>query len=174
MRRIGCLIIIVILAIAAWLTRASWLPLLPFRITGRSAPAAAAPTWQAMSVSGAARARDALEQLNKPNGPASVVVTPGDLGSYIFQELSRSLPPSADSIQAAAIGDRLYVRAVVRTSELGGANGLGPLGALLGERELLAGLSPKQQDALSALLRQLVIPFEPAEQAERTATTEQA
>ncbi len=32
------------------------------------------------------------------------------------------------------------------------------------ERELLAGLSPKQQDALSALLRQLVIPFEPAEQ----------
>lgn len=32
------------------------------------------------------------------------------------------------------------------------------------ERELLAGLSAKQQDALSALLRQLVIPFEPAKQ----------
>lgn len=69
MRRIGCLIIIVILVIAAWLTRARWLPLLPYRISGRSAPAPTS-TWQPMTVSGAARARDALERLNQPNGPA--------------------------------------------------------------------------------------------------------
>ena len=64
-----------------------------------------------------------------------VNVAPGDLAAYILQELAKSLPASADSIEAAAIGDRLYVRAVVKTSELGGSGALGPLSALLGERE---------------------------------------
>ena len=38
-------------------------------------------------------------------------------------------------IEAAAINDRLYVRAVVKTSDLGASGALGPLAALLGDRE---------------------------------------
>jgi hypothetical protein len=66
-----------------------------------------------------------------------VTIVAGDLATYILQELSRTLPTSADSIEAAAIGDRLCVRAVVRTSDLGDKGSLGPVAMLLGDRERL-------------------------------------
>jgi hypothetical protein len=137
MARIGCLVILVIAIVAAWLTRDRWLPLLPHEIHSSSAPATTAgtSTWQPLTVQGAARARNALQQLSGSTGPDSVIVTAGDLASYVYQELSRSLPQSADSVQAAAIGDRLYVSAVVKTTDLGGSSALGPLTMLLGDRE---------------------------------------
>jgi hypothetical protein len=64
-----------------------------------------------------------------------VTVAPGDLAAYIFQEMTRFFPGNADSIEAAAIGDRLYVRAIVATKDLSRSGALGPLSALLGERE---------------------------------------
>src|SRR5207253_1487252 len=92
-------------------------------------------TWQALTPEGAKRAEVALRQLQSPSGPVYASVAPGDLAAYIFQQLSHSLPKSADSIEAAAIGERLYVRAVVATADLGGKNALGPLAMLLGSRE---------------------------------------
>lgn len=136
MRRIGCLVTFVVIAIIAFLTRDQWLRILPGGGRREAAgDAANTQTWQALTPAGAQRAKAALDRLSAPNGPVFATVAPGDLAAYIFQELSRSLPSSADSIQAAAIGDRLYVRAVIRTSDLGGKSGLGPFGALLGERE---------------------------------------
>jgi hypothetical protein len=132
LRRLGCLAVIAGIAVALYFTRERWLPHVWH---GAKRETAALPTWQPLTTAGAKRAREALASLNQRNGPAYVNVNPGDLASYIVQELSRTLPPSADSIEAAAIGERLYVRARVRTSELGGKGGLGPLGALLGDRE---------------------------------------
>jgi hypothetical protein len=133
-KRIGCAFVLVGVALAAFLTRDMWLG----RIIGAREPdsaEAAVSTWQPLTEEGAARARTALRRLATPTGPLVVTVQPGDLAAYILQELSRTFPPSADSIEAAAIGDRLFVRALLRTSEIGAREALGPLAALLGERE---------------------------------------
>lgn len=132
--RLGCLAIVVALAIGAWFTRDMWMS--KIRRTPRPEPGVAtAQTWQALTVDGARRARVSLERLQARNGPAFASVAPGDLAAYIMQELSNTLPSSADSIQAAAIGDRILLRAVVKTSDLGPKGSLGPLSALLGDRE---------------------------------------
>ena len=129
LRKIGCLLVLVVaVGVAFWFFRAP-----------RREPTVESglPTWQALTPAGAQRAKTALERLRAPRGPVFVTVVAGDLAAYIFQELSRTLPTSADSIEAAAIGDRLCVRAVVRTSDLGDKASLGPVAMLLGERERL-------------------------------------
>lgn len=132
MKTLGCLFLIILLALAGFFTRDLWMA----RVFHRGAtPVAAMPTWQDLTPEGARRARVALERLRAPRGPVFLNVAPGDLAAYILQELSRTLPPSADSIQAAAIGDRLYVRAIIKTSEIGDKASMGPLSMLFGERE---------------------------------------
>jgi len=131
LRRLGCLLVLLVLCAAAWLTRDRWMT----RFRGRGATSAATPTWQPLTREGATRASTALRRLSAPTGPAYATVAPGDLAAYILQELSRTLPASADSIEAAAIGDQLYVRAIVPIKDLGGSRTLGPLAALLGDRE---------------------------------------
>lgn len=133
MRRIGCLFFLLLVCAAAWFTRDLWLGKIRGMRSGASSSAAS--TWQPLTRDGAARANTALRRLSAPSGPAYATVAPGDLAAYIFQELSRTLPASADSIEAAAIGDRLYVRAVVPIKDLGGSRTMGPLAALLGDRE---------------------------------------
>ena len=136
MKKLGCLVVIVLVVLIAWFTRVSWMRVLP--AGGRRQAAGDTMTaWQALTPAGAQRAKTALDQLRAPNGPAYAAVAPGELAAYILQELSRTLPRSADSIEAAAIGDRLYVRAVVRTADLGDKRTLGPIAILLGERERL-------------------------------------
>src|SRR3954471_382296 len=133
LRRIGCLLLLLVICAAAWLTRDMWWS----RLRGKTGGSAASTTqiWQPLTKEGAARAGAALKRLDSRTGPAYASVAPGDLAAYIFQELSRALPASADSVEAAAIGDRLYVRAVVPIKDLGGSRTMGPLAALLGDRE---------------------------------------
>jgi hypothetical protein len=136
MKTIGCLVILLLIGIIAFLTRHSWMRVLPGG--GRAASdTVIASTWQPLTPQGAQRAQVALDRLRAPTGPTLVSVAPGDVAAYLLQVLSRALPASADSIQAAAIGDRLYVRAIVRTSEFGDKSALGPLSMLLGDREQL-------------------------------------
>jgi len=131
--RLGCLVMLVIIAVAAWFTRDLWMPVV-HRVTGRAGEERA-EGWQRVSTDGGNRARTALRRLESRSGPAFVNVLPADLAAYILQELSHTLPASADSIEAAAIGDRLFVRTTLRTSDLGVKDALGPMGALLGDRE---------------------------------------
>jgi hypothetical protein len=134
MKALGCLFVIVVIAVLAYLSRGLWWG----RVTGRERVDRAvitSMTWQPLTAEGSARARAALQRLAERNGPQYVDVAPGDLAAYVLQELSRTLPKSADSIEAAAIGDRLHVRALVRTSDLGAEDALGPISMLLGEQE---------------------------------------
>jgi hypothetical protein len=62
-------------------------------------------------------------------------LTAGEVASYVFQSASGTLPTSADSVEAAVIGDALYVRAVLPMREIAGSGALGPLAGLLNERE---------------------------------------
>lgn len=130
--RLGCLVLIVIIAVVAWLTSGRWLP----RFTGRATTVSASgPLWEPLTPQGVQRTRQLLARLSQPTGPAFGNLSGGDVASYVYQSLAKQLPPSADSIQAAVIGDRLYIRASVRLQDLGGTSQLGPLAAMLGERE---------------------------------------
>jgi hypothetical protein len=130
--RIGCLFLLVILCIVGWFTRDRWMPrLFGTRVTAVSS----APAWEPLSDAGATRTRAALAKLSQPRGPAYQTLSGGDVASYIFKELAKQLPASADSIQAAVIGDRVSMRAIVRLADLGGVGSFGPLAAMLGDRE---------------------------------------
>ena len=130
--RLGCLTLIVLIALVAWLTSDQWMP----RVTGRATTVSASgPVWEPITPQGAQRTRQLLARLNQPTGPVFGNLSGGDVASYIYQSLAKQLPPSAESIQAAVIGDRLYIRASVRVQDLGGTSVLGPLAGMLGDRE---------------------------------------
>lgn len=138
--RLGCLVMLALLAAVGWLTRDRWLHMVAGSSAGPTDSAVAVAregVWHPLTAQGGERARRGLAQLERPNGPTIVTVNVADLGAYVYQELARQLPPSADSVEAMADGDRLYVRASVRLQELGGRDALGPLAAMLGDRERL-------------------------------------
>jgi hypothetical protein len=128
--RIGCLILLVVLACVAWLTRDRWFP----RVTHHTPVTAAAPvpTWEPLSDAGAARTRQALTRLSKPQGKAFETLSGSDVVSYVFQELARQMPPGTDSVRAEVDGDQVRLRASVELAQLGG---VGALGNLLGGRK---------------------------------------
>ena len=129
LRKIGCLSFLLVLIVVGYLGRGLWLPKL------RKPDGATASTWQPLTPDGASRAQRVLTQLSQDGGPPSVTVAPSELVAYIVQQLSSALPESADSIQAAAVNDRLCVRAVIKTSDFGDKKTLGPLAMMLSERE---------------------------------------
>ena len=137
--KIGCLFVLALLAAVGWIFRDRWLPMVRGGAGGGDTALVAARegVWQPLTPQGGERARRALASLQQPAGPMTVTVGVSDLASYVFQELSRQLPPSADSVEAMAQGDRLNVRASVRLQELGGRDVLGPLAGMLGDRERL-------------------------------------
>ena len=137
-RRIGCLVVLCVAAVAAYVMRDRWLPYLPWpKSMPRATTAAGGPTWEAVSDDGAARARRAVESLGRRSGPVFVSLAPGDLASYFYIALAQQLPPSADSIEATTIGNRMYVRAVISLDDFKAADALGPLSGIVGRHERL-------------------------------------
>lgn len=132
--RLGCLVLLVLLGIGAWLTRDRWTG--HFRSSPQ--PAAEAPIhWQPLTLMGARRAQAALDTLSRVQGPVFQNVAAGDASAYVMTALLGRVPEDADSAEAAVVGDELYVRASVRPRDLGGGDVLGPLAAMLGDRERL-------------------------------------
>jgi hypothetical protein len=134
--RLGCLALLVLLAVAGWFTRDRWL----HRLTGSSAATAAAPekVWQPLDPAAGARGKRAIDRLSDPRGPVFTNLTAAEVGSYVVQAVGKSFPASADSVEAAVIGDMLVVRAIVPTKEVAGSGVLGPLAGLLNERERIS------------------------------------
>ena len=137
LRRIGCLFVLCVAAIAAYLVRDRWLPYLPRMGSTTRTTATAGPAWEPVSDEAAARARRSIESLGKRNGPVFVNLEPGDLASFFYIALAQQLPPSADSIEAAAVANRMYVRAVISLDDFKAADALGPLAGIVGRREKL-------------------------------------
>lgn len=131
--RLGCLVILAIACVVGWITRDRWMPrsIHP----GHTASAVKAPTWQPLTDAGAERTRAALQKLSQPRGPVFQTLSGADVASYVFQTLAKTMPASADSIQALVTGDHMQMRANVKLSDLGGASALGPFANMLGERE---------------------------------------
>jgi len=137
LRRVGCLFVLAIVAVAAYLMRDRWLPLIPRMGSAPRSTASTGPAWEPVSDEAAARARRAIESLGRRNGPVFVNLTPGDLASYFYIALSEQLPPSADSIEATTIANRLHVRAMISLDDFKAADALGPLAGFVGRRERL-------------------------------------
>ena len=106
---------------------------------------------------------DVLAALRRAGAP--YVLSPGQLLAQTLVS-SGTMTNRIDRLEARGLvqrrpdpGDRrgVHVRLTAQGKERGDA-ALADL--LIRERELLAGLTAKQQDALSGLLRQLVTPFE--------------
>lgn len=131
--RLGCLVVLALLAVVGWFTRDRWMGLVRDR-DGETATTAADGGWQLVTVEAGRRGRAAVETLAQPTGPAFTSVTAAELAGYAVDQIAVQLP-SADSIEASVQGDRLALRAIVRPRELGGSSMIGPLAGMLGERE---------------------------------------
>lgn len=141
-RRLGCLVILLILCVLAWFNR-DRLEALYRTYAGNSPPATtdtaailrAAGGWEAITGDKAASGQTAVQSLSRSGGPAYVNLSAGEASSYIFLEIAKQLPASSEEITSRIKDNRLYVRANVALKEFGGSKVLGPLGALLGERD---------------------------------------
>ena len=129
--RLGCLVMLAFLAVGAWFTRDRWMS----KVTGSGPVAATTSTWQPLSPAAGARGKRTIESLQSSTGPVFANLSAAEIASYVFQTVGRTLPASADSVEAAVIGDALYVRAIVPMRDLAGSGALGPLGGLLNDRE---------------------------------------
>jgi hypothetical protein len=128
--RLGCLVLLAILACIGWFTRSMWLPQ-----RFRSHPAVVSGRWQPATAAGAERGRAALARLSQPKGPVFETLPAGDLASLAATEITTRLGGSADSVAARVDADRLSVRARIDFTTLRGK--LGPLASMLGEREMV-------------------------------------
>ena len=132
MRKLGCLVVLVLLAIGLYFSRSRWLPMIGFGDVAASKEG----VWEPVTTEGAERAGAAIASLAAKSGPVYANVRPGDLASYVWVALRNELPPSAQNVEATVIGDRMYVRASVALSDFGGTSVLGPLAALMSDREV--------------------------------------
>jgi hypothetical protein len=127
-------VVVVAIAVGLWITQDKWL-----RIVRRSRPAPEAATldrvWQPLSPEAAARGKQALDGLSAARGPVYANLTANEIASYVVQAAGGAFPATSDSVEAAVIGDVLYVRAIVPTREIVRSGVLGPLAGLLNERE---------------------------------------
>lgn len=121
--RLGCLFMLVILAVAGWFTRDMWLPRVMNRVHHGAVPVAATEHWAPLTDAGADSTKAALTKLSEPRGQVYQTLSPSAVASYIYREASRRLPTPADSVEAMVNGDRLSMRAIVSVSDLGGALG---------------------------------------------------
>lgn len=131
----GCIRWLVILAVVLVLLGAGWVLRDHWMADPSAEDAAAGSVWQPLSPEAAERARVAVQRLASDRGQVFETLQAVDVASYIFEELAKQLPKSAQDVHAAVIGERMYVMATVRLSELGGATVLGPLASMLSERD---------------------------------------
>jgi hypothetical protein len=144
LRRLGCLVLLVVLAAgAAWITSSRWRPLLPAWVPGtEDARAIAADTgWAPVTPVGATRAEHALAALRDRSAKVYTSVSPADFAGYVLMDLSGRLPPDGDSTEAVVIANQLRVRTSLDIRALGGQQPWEPVFDLVGTRAplILAG-----------------------------------
>jgi hypothetical protein len=129
LRRVGCVVFIVIAAAAAWYWYTN------MRGGAATPETAVRSVWEPVTPEGAERGRAALDALGRPGGPGFVAVSAGDVASYVFFSAANRLPESTRELQAAVIEDQLAVRGVIPLRELGAGRVLGPFAAVLAEAD---------------------------------------
>lgn len=127
--RLGCLVLILVAAVVAWLTRERWQP----RVFGERGSVTVA--WEPVTAAAGARAREGVASLRRSGGPAYVSLTAAEVASLLAVESGYGLPAALDSVMAAIDDDRVRLRALVPLDAIRGLDALGPLSGLLDTRE---------------------------------------
>ena len=130
LRRIGCLVVLLIVAAALWLTRDRWHD----RVFGRRA-AADTTDWVAVSPAESTKAKASVEALGRRSGAAYRDLTAGELGALLMAAAGGRLPPAIEQPEVAIREDRVLLRAKVRLDDVSGLDELGPLAKLLNREE---------------------------------------
>ena len=133
--RLGCLLVLLVAGAVAWFTHDEWYPRLHARIGGAPVVAESSAKWEPLTPEGSARARLAVGELSKRNGPVYVNVAAGDIAAYALDAALRDISHDASGAEALARDERLSVRAMVNVAELGDAKSLGPVASLLGGKQ---------------------------------------
>lgn len=133
LKRAGCLVVLAAIVVGLWITQDSWLHFV--RRSSATPDATVERVWQPLSPEAAASGKRALDGLSSGRGPVYVNLTANEIASYVVQAAGGAFPASADSVEAAVIGDVLYVRAIVPTKDIASSGVLGPLAGLLNARE---------------------------------------
>src|SRR6266536_5512700 len=94
LRRIGCLVILIIAAAAVWY----WYARVPSTGSKRTAATANAG-WEPLSQANAEAGRRGVESLSQRTGPVFANLTPAQAASYIFLVAAKTLPASAQKIE---------------------------------------------------------------------------
>lgn len=135
LRRVGCLVVLVAIVIGLWITQDNWMH---YVRPGAAREATVERVWQPLSPDAAARGKRAIDGLASAHGPVYTNLSANEIASYVVQAAGGAFPSSADSVEAAVIGDVLYVRAIVPTKDIARSGVLGPLAGLLNERERIS------------------------------------
>lgn len=135
LRRVGCLVVLVAIVIGLWITQDKWMH---YVRPGAPRAATVERVWQPLSPDAAARGKRAIDGLASARGPVYTNLSADEIASYVVQAAGGAFPSSADSVEAAVIGDVLYVRAVVPTRDIAKSGVLGPLAGLLNDRERIS------------------------------------
>src|SRR3954454_13864456 len=93
--RTGCLIVLVCLAIGAWITRDRWM----HKITGAPAVTSTAHGWEPLTPTAGAAGKPKRDDLAGPDRHDFTTLSPGEVASYVFQTVARPIPASADSAE---------------------------------------------------------------------------
>lgn len=139
-RRLGCLVILLILGVFAWFNR-DRLEATYRRYAGgppsadTSAVIRVTGDWEALSPAKGAVGERKVGSLSARTGPSYVNLSASEAASYILKSVVSQLPGESQQATSSVKGDRLYVRANISLKEIGGAKVLGPLGGLLGDRD---------------------------------------
>jgi hypothetical protein len=132
----GCAVVLLAIVVGLWIYQDKWMHVI--RRASNTPEPVVARVWQPLSPDAAARGKRALEGLSAARGPVYVNLSADEIASYVVQAAGGAFPPSTDSVEAAVIGDVLYVRAVVPTKAIASSGALGPLAGLLNEREKIS------------------------------------
>jgi hypothetical protein len=134
--RIGCFLVLAVVAAAAWFTHDFWYPKLRARLGGVPVVVStSAAKWEPLTPEGSARARLAVGRLSTKNGPVYVDVGAGDLAAYALDQALRDLSRDSTGAEAMARDDHLLVRATVNVADLADAKALGPLTSMIGGKQ---------------------------------------
>lgn len=129
LRSVGCLTLLVLLALGGWVSRARWLP----AVTGE-APPASTLTFDEVTTERRARGRRVVQSLGKGSGPVFANLTAAEALALLLGDAQGDLPAFVGPLAGAVDGDRLLLRTTVDPAALRGIEALGPIAALLDAR----------------------------------------
>jgi hypothetical protein len=131
--RLGCLILLAVLAVGGWYTKPWWYPRVRAMVV--ATPTASTVTWAPITADGAKAGARLAARLTEKRGPVYATLTPAEFAAWQMEPAMKILGATAGSPEAAVHGDTLLLRANVAVSELGDPKSLGPLGSMLDGRQ---------------------------------------